>query len=169
MASVKPDHGAVSCEHGIYLMTEHDLLEVVEIEESCALSRWGWDAYREELGRPESMMYVARWRRPNPLTERLVAGFLAARVTAGEMHINNVGVIEQVRGRGIASELLSVAVADALSRGVVSAVLEVRAGNMAAQSLYRRHGFEIAGRRRDYYSRPTEDALVMIAAFGRRA
>ncbi|MBA3711719.1 MAG: ribosomal protein S18-alanine N-acetyltransferase [Pyrinomonadaceae bacterium] len=150
-------------------MTEHDLLEVVEIEESCALSRWGWDAYREELGRPESMMYVARWRRPNPLTERLVAGFLAARVTAGEMHINNVGVIEQVRGRGIASELLSVAVADALSRGVVSAVLEVRAGNMAAQSLYRRHGFEIAGRRRDYYSRPTEDALVMTAAFGRRA
>jgi len=169
MASVKPDYSAVRCEHGIHLMTEHDLLEVVEIEESCALSRWGWDAYREELDRPESMMYVARLRRPDSLTGRLVAGFLAARVTAGEMHINNVGVIEQLRGRGIAGELISVALADALSRGVVSAVLEVRAGNIAAQSLYRRHGFEIAGRRRDYYSRPTEDALVMTAAFERRA
>src|SRR5688572_4717232 len=40
-------------------MTEHDLLEVVEIEETCGLSLWGWDAYRAELERPESVMLVA--------------------------------------------------------------------------------------------------------------
>ena len=45
-------------------MTEHDLLEVVEIEESCRLSLWGWDAYMAELYRPEAVMLVARRTRP---------------------------------------------------------------------------------------------------------
>ena len=30
-------------------MSEHDLLEVVEIEEQSGLSRWGWAAYYSEL------------------------------------------------------------------------------------------------------------------------
>src|SRR5256714_1908501 len=37
-------------------MTEHDLLEVVEIEETTGLSQWGWDAYGAELSRPEAVM-----------------------------------------------------------------------------------------------------------------
>jgi ribosomal-protein-alanine N-acetyltransferase len=43
------------------------------------------------------------------------------------------------------------------------AILEVRAGNVAAQSLYRRFGFEVVGRRRQYYRDPVEDALLMNA------
>jgi len=45
--------------------------------------------------------------------------------------------------------------------GSTSAWLEVRAGNRAAQSLYERCGFHVAGRRRDYYTLPVEDALIM--------
>ena len=42
-------------------MTEHDLLEVVEIEESSGLSRWGWAAYYAELqGSNRHLMLVAR-------------------------------------------------------------------------------------------------------------
>ena len=44
------------------------------------------------------------------------------------------------------------------------ALLEVRATNLPAQALYTRHGFRAAGRRRNYYTDPTEDALVMNAA-----
>ena len=43
----------------VELMTEHDLLEVVEIEENCGLSLWGWDGYHTELERRESIMLVA--------------------------------------------------------------------------------------------------------------
>ena len=41
-------------------MSEHDLLEVVEIEETTGLSQWGWEAYRAELARPEAVMLVVR-------------------------------------------------------------------------------------------------------------
>ena len=144
-------------------MTEHDLLEVVEIEESCGLSLWGWDGYRVELERPEAIMLVARRHPPRQYEERNLDGFIAARVAAGELHINNVGVPAWARRRGIGSALLRQAFERGASRGARSAVLEVRAGNRTAQSVYSRHGFVVAGRRRAYYRDPTEDALVMTA------
>ena len=39
-------------------MTEHDLLEVVEIEEISGLSVWGWDAYHKELQSPEDVIML---------------------------------------------------------------------------------------------------------------
>ena len=144
-------------------MTEHDLLEVVEIEESCGLSLWGWDGYRVELERPEAIMLVARRATPNGAEGRSLDGFIAARVAAGELHINNVGVPVWSRRQGIGSALLRAAFEDGASNGARMAVLEVRAGNRAAQSVYERHGFVVAGRRRAYYREPTEDALVMTA------
>jgi ribosomal-protein-alanine N-acetyltransferase len=45
----------------------------------------------------------------------------------------------------------------------------VRLTNLAAQALYARHGFRSAGQRRNYYTDPTEDALVMSAALEDRA
>jgi ribosomal-protein-alanine N-acetyltransferase len=142
-------------------MTEHDLLEVVAIEESCGLSLWGWDAYRAELDRPESIMLVARREAPTPLSGRQLCGFVAARVQAGELHVNNIGVREGERRRGVGGFLLGRALRVGAHYGARAALLEVRAGNTAAQALYRAHGFVVTGRRRAYYREPREDALVM--------
>lgn len=145
----------------VELMTEHDLLEVVEIEESCGLSLWGWDGYHTELGRRESIMLVAR-RGGWDERQRLL-GFVAARVGADEVHINNIGVRQEVRRAGLGSLLLRTALLRSSLYGAARAVLEVRASNHVAQALYRRHGFDVAGRRKNYYKNPTEDALVMVA------
>jgi ribosomal-protein-alanine N-acetyltransferase len=59
---------------------------------------------------------------------------------------------------------MQTAVASAVRQGARAAILEVRAGNFAAQSLYRRYGFEVVGRRRQYYREPPEDALLMRAS-----
>ncbi|MGI9107013.1 MAG: ribosomal protein S18-alanine N-acetyltransferase [Pyrinomonadaceae bacterium] len=144
-------------------MTAHDLLEVVEIEEACRLSLWGWDSYHSELLRPEAIMLVARRARPDQLSGRSLFGFLSARVCVDELHINNIGVRETARRRGVGHTLLSTAIAMSKQLGAFIAVLEVRAGNAAAQSLYLRSGFEIGGRRRNYYHDPVEDALLMNA------
>lgn len=142
-------------------MTEHDLLEVVEIEESCGLSLWGWDAYRAELERPEAVMLVAR--RNISATSRLsrLCGFIAARVYAGELHINNIGVRETARRRGVGQTLLGRALRIGAHYGASVALLEVRAGNVSAQALYQSQGFVINGRRKGYYKEPREDAFVM--------
>ena len=144
-------------------MTPHDLLEVVEIEEACRLSLWGWDSYYTELSRPEAIMIVARRNSVDRLNGQALYGFLSARVSAQELHINNIGVHEAARRRGVGNALMQAAVAAAIGQGARAAILEVRAGNVAAQSLYRRYGFEVVGRRRQYYREPPEDALLMRA------
>jgi [ribosomal protein S18]-alanine N-acetyltransferase len=142
-------------------MTEHDLLEVVEIEEQSGLSRWGWAAYYSELqGHNRSLMLIARPKSAET-GRQLVAGYIAARATAGELHINNVAVRDAYRRNGIAHLLLTRAVEEGKRLGTYTAFLEVRSGNTAAQALYEKCGFRAIARRPRYYSEPLEDAVVM--------
>jgi len=144
-------------------MTEHDLLEVVEIEEQSALSRWGWAAYYAELqGINKSLMMVARLAdQAEAAKTNRVAGYIVARLTAGDLHINNVAVRSEFQGRGIGTALLRGVLAAGAHLRATAAFLELRAGNTAAQALYEKCGFLPAGRRRNYYSNPVEDALTM--------
>ncbi|MBD0371319.1 MAG: ribosomal protein S18-alanine N-acetyltransferase [Pyrinomonadaceae bacterium] len=146
-------------------MTEHDLLEVVEIEEASGLSRWGWEAYFGELVRKsETVMLVARPLRQSTGAESFnILGFIAARMAADELHINNMAVREGWRQAGLGSLLLGAALEEGRSRGARRSFLEVRASNEAAQGLYSKFGFQPEGRRPCYYADPTEDALVMTA------
>ncbi|HSE34167.1 MAG TPA: ribosomal protein S18-alanine N-acetyltransferase [Pyrinomonadaceae bacterium] len=142
-------------------MTEHDLLEVVEIEEHSGLSRWGWAAYYAELqGNNRSLMLIAR-PRPTDQGSHQVVGYIAARASAGELHINNVAVREPYRRAGIGYLLLARAIEEGKRLGATTAFLEVRSGNSAAQALYERCGFKAIARRPRYYSDPLEDAVVM--------
>ena len=146
-------------------MSEHDLLEVVEIEEGSGLSHWGWDAYHTELqSRTDSIMLVARGTRTEASGEPSVIGFIVARCLAGEIHVNNVAVRPNFRRHGIGEQLLQAVLAWGKQKQASLAVLEVRAGNAAAQGLYRASGFEVVGRRRRYYKDPLEDALLMTVS-----
>ena len=145
----------------IVRMTEHYLLEVVEIEEQSGLSRWGWAAYYAELqGGNRELMLVAK-----PLDvhvdERNIAGYIVARETAGELHINNVAVRAQFRRRGYGAMLLGRVLDEARRKRATAAFLEVRNGNSAAQALYQKCGFRAIAKRPNYYSDPPEDAVVM--------
>jgi ribosomal-protein-alanine N-acetyltransferase len=150
-------------------MSEHDLLEVVEIEETTGLSQWGWDAYRAELTRPEAIMFVARMRSPDPLSGELLSGYIAARLNADELHINNIGVRPSARRRGLGAALLDMALDVGAECGANLAVLEVRAGNISAQELYARAGFSVAGERRNYYRAPVESAKIMTRPLASKA
>ena len=142
-------------------MSEHDLLEVVEIEETTGLSQWGWEAYRAELTKPEAVMLVARRRAADARDGKLLSGYIASRINADELHINNIGVRPEFRRLGLGSALLKLALDTGASCGARLAVLEVRAGNAAAQSLYERAGFRLVGERRNYYKSPVESAKIM--------
>ena len=143
-------------------MQERDLIDVVEIEETSGLNRWGYDAYRRELfTNPNSIMLVARNLVPGPE----VIGFFAGWIVEDELHVNNVASHRDYRRIGVGRSLMDSAIDETRLRGGAEVVLEVRASNEAAQILYRELGFSFVGRRRDYYRLPTEDALVMKLRF----
>ncbi len=148
-------------------MAEHDLLEVVEIEQTCGLSLWGWEAYHTELGRPEAIMRVARRRSRRLRNDGDLHGFIAARLNTEELHVNNIGVRHVARRRGVGGALLAAVLDESTRRGAHKAFLEVRAQNSTAQALYRRYGFVVTGRRKKYYKDPTDDALIMYSEFER--
>lgn len=148
-------------------MSEHDLLEVVEIEEQSGLSRWGWAAYYAELqGANRDLMLIARPTNPLIVEPGPITGYIVARETAGELHINNVAVRAEFRRRGIGAALLGRILHEARRRKAKAAFLEVRSANLAAQALYEKSGFRAIARRADYYSEPREDAVVMTLVLG---
>jgi ribosomal-protein-alanine N-acetyltransferase len=95
-----------------------------------------------------------------------ITGYIVARETAGELHINNFAVRAEYRRRGIGATLLDRVLQEARRRKANAAFLEVRSGNHAAQALYEKSGFKPIARRANYYSDPREDAVVMSLNLG---
>lgn len=148
----------------IEAMSPADLLRVVELEESCQLSRWGHDAYLDELTRADALLFVAR--RYDAEARNVVAklvGFIAARLSADEMHVNNIGVDISARRQGVGGRLLKHSAEVAASRGASALSLEVRESNATAQKLYQAYNFRVVGARKNYYKNPVENALLMSA------
>ena len=83
-----------------------------------------------------------------------------------EGEIADLAVAPAARRRGIGGVLLDRVVATAMESGVGALYLEVRESNVAARALYQSRGFDMVGRRRGYYSRPAEDALLLRRSLG---
>jgi ribosomal-protein-alanine N-acetyltransferase len=86
-----------------------------------------------------------------------VAGFLVSRPIADEREILNVAVAPEFRRRSIASAL----VRHELGTVGKAWFLEVRESNEAAVRLYKSFGFNVVGKRSEYYQTPPESAIVM--------
>jgi [ribosomal protein S18]-alanine N-acetyltransferase len=89
-----------------------------------------------------------------------LCGFICAQLVAGDWEIENVLVGNGFLRIGIGSRLVQELVQRARREGVSAIRLEVRESNLAARQLYRKHDFREVGRRRNYYSRPVEDAIL---------
>lgn len=80
----------------------------------------------------------------------VLAGFAMARAVAGEGELLLLAVHPRHRGAGVGAALLRSVIADGEARAIDRLHLEVRADNSAI-GLYRAHGFDKVGERRDYY------------------
>jgi ribosomal-protein-alanine N-acetyltransferase len=94
-----------------------------------------------------------------------VCGFLIGRAVADEWEIENIAVLPDARRRGLASRLLNEFLALVESKTGASVYLELRESNRAAHGLYQKWGFSEAGRRKNYYQEPQEDALILKISF----
>jgi [ribosomal protein S18]-alanine N-acetyltransferase len=89
-----------------------------------------------------------------------VVGFVVARMLQVEWEIENIAVAGAARRRGLGTRLMGNLMERARAAGAEQIFLEVRESNHAARSLYEKWAFEAAGRRKNYYQKPVEDALI---------
>ena len=89
-------------------------------------------------------------------------GFLVARFAPSECELENLVVSADSRRQGWGSSLLQALITEARARHLERILLEVRPSNPSARALYERFEFRIEGKRKNYYSQPPEDALVMV-------
>jgi len=136
-------------------MTLEDIVQVVAIDRVSFSLPWPERSYRFEVtDNPASRAWVAE-------ADGNIIGMIVAWLLADEAHIATIATLPGFRRRGIARALLTHALQTMISEGAKNAVLEVRAGNLAAQEMYRRFGFEESGRRPHYYKDNGEDAILM--------
>ena len=89
-----------------------------------------------------------------------MAGFLVAQHVASEWELENIVVSKTERQKGIGKLLLDALLASAREVNSAAVSLEVRESNRAARFLYEKIGFQQAGRRKNYYANPREDAIL---------
>jgi len=137
-------------------MRDEDIPAVRAIEQEIFPDPWPESAFQDCLTVPSRLNLV--------LVEGgdQVVGYLCAQCAADEIQIHNVAVASDCRRQGRGMRLLQAAEEEGLARGALCAVLDVRASNEAALSLYARFGYRQIGRRRNYYRFPVCDALILF-------
>ena len=131
---------------------------IADIEKECFSVPWSEKSLKEELENEQAFFLVC-------LKDNEVAGYIGIIDICGECNITNVAVGEKFRNKGVASALIKKAIDDAIERNSDFITLEVRKSNIPALNLYTKHGFENVGERRNFYTHPTEDAVLMTKYF----
>jgi len=141
---------------------EVDAEALASLEERCYTHPWTVRHFRDEIARPgRGRVVVLRDPRAVSDPERGIRAYFVIQVVADEMHLLNLAVAPEMRGRGWARWLLRLALLLGARRGARRALLEVRRSNQPALALYQEAGFRELSVRRNYYTRPQEDALVL--------
>ena len=138
----------------VRVMTKEDIEQVVVIEQEAFSLPWSAKGFEESLELKYSRFYVA-------VVDGEVAGYVGTYFMADEVDITNVAVASKYRRRGLADKLLDAVLGYSKEIEATAINLEVRPSNIPARSLYEKYGFEELGLRKNFYTKPVEDGLIM--------
>lgn len=146
-------------------MQESDLNEVLALEQASFTEPWTRKMFLGELrGNAFAVNVVARAGEAGygmGLAAGTLLGYIMFWVVFEELHLMNLAVRPDARRRGLGTALARHALAVGAARGARTALLEVRASNLAAIALYEGLGFARKNVRKGYYDHPREDAVIM--------
>ncbi len=129
--------------------------EIEQLEKQCFSVPWSRQALISQL--PDDMhIFIAAFNESGR-----VLGYVGMMYVLDEGYISNVAVSPECRRLGIADKLIESLIKRANERTLSFVTLEVRESNLPAIELYRKLGFSDVGMRRNYYNRPTENAILM--------
>lgn len=154
--SISPDPALEIC---IREMQFGDLHAVSEIDQLSFSAPWPKNSFRSELENPASLCRVAEALFAGGAKQ--IVGAMVTWIIVDEAHISTLAVHPAYRRQGIARRMMLDTLGICSRKGVLTATLEVRAGNIPAQNLYRGFGFHIVAVQSGYYSDNHEDAYIM--------
>ncbi len=131
-----------------------DVPAIHRIERASFGDPWSAASFAQMLAHPSVHATVA-------VRSGEIVGYCIAWVIGEEAELANLAVDPAVRRSGIGRALLDDLLRALDRQGGARVYLEVRDGNAGAQALYRSRGFVATGRRKGYYRKPDEDAVVM--------
>lgn len=134
-------------------MTEDDIDSIAELEKECFSEPWSETSLRDELTNETARFYVLR-------DGKNLLGYIGANNICNEVYITNVAVNSDCRGKGYGKILVNHLIKQSEAERAFFITLEVRKSNENAIKLYEKCGFKLIGERKNFYSKPTEDALI---------
>ncbi|MEM1411129.1 MAG: ribosomal protein S18-alanine N-acetyltransferase [Pseudomonadota bacterium] len=139
-------------------LREDDLDAIMAIEEAAYPFPWTRGIFAECLRVGYGCLGI--------IVDGALVGYVIFNWAAGESHLLNLCIHPHRQGRGLGGLLLDQALERARALGCEAMYLEVRPSNPQAAAMYRRRGFQVVGRRPDYYRAEggREDAIVMRLA-----
>lgn len=154
----------------VYLrpMTKGDLDRVLEIAADVPTApNWPRSIWSETINPCASLPRIVLVAVPNPIipsiehTMPTVLGFAVASLFPPHAELETIAVAQAQQRKGVGRRLLSGLIEQLSHAGIGELLLEVRASNQAAISLYRSFGFRETGIRAGYYRDPKDDAIQM--------
>lgn len=142
----------------IRTLNNGDVDDIHLVECACFSSPWDKSVISGTLSQ-SSYRYFGAYDGDN------ICGYASVTLVADECYVNRIAVLDKCRKRGIADKILNSIIDFCLSQNALFLSLEVRSKNVAAISLYNKHGLKQEGLRRNFYNNPDDDALIMTRHF----
>ena len=137
-------------------MVSEDVTAVVPMENVCFTDPWTDQGFRDSLEEPSAHLLVIE----DDLGQIVGYGCLYQAVDEGE--IVNVAVRPDCRLRGYGAVIVRALIGEGKKLGADYFFLEVRESNVSGRALYTSLGFTECGRRKGFYTKPKEDAIMMM-------
>ena len=134
-------------------MAEGDIKEIAELEKECFSEPWSENSLADELSNETARFYVL-------CAGENLLGYIGANNICNEVYITNVAVNGEYRGKGYGKILVNHLIRQSEAERAFFITLEVRKSNENAIKLYEKCGFKLIGERKNFYSKPTENALI---------
>ena len=139
-------------------MIEENIPQIAEIEKASFSKPWSEKSITESFLSQSNIFFVAE-------INGKIVGYIGMTLSIDEGYILNVAVLPQYRKQGVGRKLVESLISFGENNKLVFITLEVRESNIPAISLYTQYGFSQVGKRKNYYSNPSEDALLLTKYF----
>lgn len=135
-----------------------DIKNIARLENIYFSAPWSEKQIEDQINKSSAVFLAADY-------EKDFAGYVSADIVAGECYINNIAVDAVFQRQGVAQSLLNELISFCKKNNCIFVTLEVRKSNFPAIILYEKTGFVYAGERKNFYSRPDENALIYTLNF----